>query len=626
MGTSEQDLRKSLGTKEVFSIAAGAMISTGLFVLPAVVYLKAGASILTAYLFASILVIPAMFSKAELATAMPKSGGDYFYINRSFGGLFGTFTGFAAWFSLSLKSAFALIGIGVFLEPLVPVYSPDMIKIIALGFTLIFTVLNLMSVKESGRLQFIMVTILLIILSGFVLIGLSHVDMRHFHPYATGGWKQIVLVTGMIFISYGGLTKVASVAEEIKDPTQAIPRGMFSAFIVVSLLYLLSIIVTVGVLPSRAIEATLTPLSTAAQVFLGKPGYIILSFAAMMAFITTANAGLMAASRSPLAMSRDNILPPVIGRVSKRFKTPYISILLTAAFMSSCIIFLDIESLVKVASTMKLLMFALANISVVLMRQSKIVSYRPTFKSPLYPYFPVIGSILYILLILQMGKLPLILTGLFFLLSLVWYFFYVSSRASQKSAFIHMMEDLTNKEIVEDEAKLESELIDILRERDQIVEDRFDTIISRSPIMDMDHTVTRQEFFHQVARIIGERWKIDIDKVEEKLQLREEQASTLIYPGVAVPHAIPHIIIEGEHTFDIVLVRNRYGIIWNEAGDVVYTAFCLVGTKDERNFHLKALMSIAQILQDPDFNKQWTQARTPEEMRSVVLLTKRRRS
>jgi mannitol/fructose-specific phosphotransferase system IIA component (Ntr-type) len=114
--------------------------------------------------------------------------------------------------------------------------------------------------------------------------------------------------------------------------------------------------------------------------------------------------------------------------------------------------------------------------------------------------------------------------------------------------------------------------------------------------------------------------------VEEKLQLREEQSSTLIYPGVAVPHAIPHIIIEGKHTFDIILVRNKHGIIWNKEGDVVYTAFCLVGTKDERNFHLKALMSIAQILQDPDFNNQWNSARTPEEMRSVVLLTKRRRN
>lgn len=626
MSSAEHGLHRTLNTKEVFAIASGAMISSGLFVLPAVVFLKVGPSILIAYLLASIFIIPSIYSKTELATAMPKAGGDYFYINRSMGGLLGTFIGFASWFSLSLKSAFALVGIGVFLQPLVPVYSPNIVKIIAVGFTLVFTVLNLMSVKESGRIQFIIVMCLLAILGMFIALGLPHVNVSHFQPFVTGGLHKIILVTGMIFISYGGLTKIASMAEEIINPKRAIPIGMFSAYFIVSILYILSIFVTIGILQSDSMRATLTPLSTAAETFLGKPGYVILSLAAMMAFITTANAGLMAASRSPMAMARDNLLPPFIAKVSKKYQTPVLSIILTSAFMVSCIIFLDIEDLVKVASTMKLIMFAMVNLALILMRQSKIVSYRPSFKSPFYPYMQLAGIIIYIILITQMGKLPLLLSGAFFLLSVIWYFIYVRSQDSQKSAFIHMMENLTNKDIVEDEAKLEAELISILRERDQIKEDRFDAIIGRSPIMDMDHTVSRQEFFHEVAMLIGKRWNIDVGKVEKKLQLREEEASTLIYPGVAVPHAIPHIIIEGQHSFDIVLVRNKYGIIWNEAGDVVYTAFCLIGTKDERNFHLKALMSIAQILQDPEFHDQWTKARTPEEMRSVVLLTKRRRS
>ena len=116
-----ETMNKKLGFLEVFSIATGAMISSGLFVLPAVVYGKAGPSILLAYFIAALVVVPAMLSKAELATAMPKSGGDYFFVHRSLGPLFGTFAGLAAWFSLSLKSAFALVGIGIFLAPLVPV-------------------------------------------------------------------------------------------------------------------------------------------------------------------------------------------------------------------------------------------------------------------------------------------------------------------------------------------------------------------------------------------------------------------------------------------------------------------------------------------------------------------------
>lgn len=625
MSTHGQGLHRSLGTKEVFAVASGAMISSGLFVLPAVVYLKIGPSVLTAYLLASLFIIPSMLAKAELATAMPKSGGVYFFVNRSFGPLFGTFTGFASWFSLSLKSAFALVGIGVFLEPFLPSSSPDIVRIIAVGCTLVFTVLNLLSVKESGRIQFYLVLFLLVILGGFAAAGLPHIRAEHFSPYNMGDPGSLILVTGMIFISFGGLTKVASIAEEIKNPKRSIPAGMFSAFFVVSGLYILCIFVTIGTTAPETLRSTLIPLSTAAGNFLGRPGYLLLSFAAMLAFITTANAGLMAASRSPLAMSRDNLLPPRMGEVNPRFQTPVLSILLTAAFMIGCIVFLDIESLVKVASTMKLLMFAMVNASVILMRQSKIVSYRPSFKMPLYPVLPAAGILIYLALIFQMGRLPLILSGGFFLLSALWYLFYVRSQNSRKSAFIHMMEDLTNKEIVEDEAQLESELISILRERDSIKEDRFDAIIGQSPILDLDALMSRQEFFQLAAQVIGERWHIEAAKVEEKLHAREDQSSTLIYPGVAVPHAIPHIIIEGEHSFDILLVRNKKGILWNEEKELVHTAFCLVGSKDERNFHLKALMSIAQILQDPEFHGQWIKARTPEEMRSVVLLTKRKR-
>ncbi len=626
MSPTGKELHKTLGTKEVFSIAAGAMISSGLFVLPAVTYLKAGPAILAGYILASLFVIPSMLAKAELATAMPRSGGDYFFIDRSFGTMLGSFTGFAAWFSLSLKSAFALVGIGIFMEPLFPAVSPHMVKLIAVAFTLIFTVLNLLSVKESGRAQVIMVGILLFILVAFTILGFPHVDLHHLQPFSPKGGRSLFLITGMIFISFGGLTKVASVAEEIKDPARAIPAGMFGAFGVVSLLYFLTIFITLGVLTPDEMAATLTPLSSAAAVFLGRPGFVILALAAMLAFVTTANAGLMAASRSPMAMSRDGLLPACIGRVSRKHQTPVTSILLTSLFMISCIVFLEVEDLVKVASTMKLLMFLFGNISVILMRQSGIVSYRPSFKTPLYPYLPLLGIFIYIALILQMGRLPLILTLVFFVLTTVWYFIWNRGRESRKSAFVHMVENLTNKEIVDDESELEAELFQILRDRDEIKEDRFDSIIAGAPVMDMDRQVSREEFFAQAAALIGKRWDIDPAKVEEKLQIREEQASTLIYPGVAVPHAIPHIIIEGERSFDIILVRNKKGIVWNEAGDVVYTAFCLVGSKDERHFHLKALMSIAQILQDPEFHGQWHKARTAEEMRSVILLTKRRRS
>ncbi|MCK4339882.1 MAG: amino acid permease, partial [Candidatus Cloacimonetes bacterium] len=126
-------LKKQLGLLEVFCIAAGAMISSGLFVLPGIAFAKCGPSVIVAYLIAGIIFIPSLLSKAELGTAMPKAGGSYFFIERSMGPAAGTLGGLASWFSLALKSAFALIGIGAFTILIFPSITGIQIKVIAVA-------------------------------------------------------------------------------------------------------------------------------------------------------------------------------------------------------------------------------------------------------------------------------------------------------------------------------------------------------------------------------------------------------------------------------------------------------------------------------------------------------------
>ena len=107
-------LKRKLGFWDVFCIAAGAMISSGLFVLPGQAFRQCGPAVVLAYALAALMVVPALLSKAELATAMPRSGGSYFFVERSMGALPGTLAGLANWLSIALKSAFAMIGIGAF--------------------------------------------------------------------------------------------------------------------------------------------------------------------------------------------------------------------------------------------------------------------------------------------------------------------------------------------------------------------------------------------------------------------------------------------------------------------------------------------------------------------------------
>src|SRR6056297_3782636 len=162
-------LDKNISLLTAFSIAAGAMISSGLFVLPGVVYSKTGPAIILVYFVAGLLMIPTIFSQSELATAMPKAGGAYNYIMRILGAPAGMIAGFASWFSVAMKSAFALIGIGTFLSILNPEVPEFQIRLLAAGAAIFFTFINLFSTKHSGNLQTIMVIVLLAILTLFLI-------------------------------------------------------------------------------------------------------------------------------------------------------------------------------------------------------------------------------------------------------------------------------------------------------------------------------------------------------------------------------------------------------------------------------------------------------------------------
>ena len=617
------NLKRELKLFDVFSIAAGAMISSGIFILPGLAYYKSGPAVILAYLLAAILVLPAMLSKAELSTAMPKSGGDYFFINRSMGAGFGTLAGISAWFSLAFKSAFALVGIGAFASIIYPELTIFQIKLIAVFFCVVFTLVNLKSTKHTGKVQSIMVVGLLILLSWYVVKGIPSVDNSHFDVFMKGNLKTLFMTSGLIFVSYGGLTKIASVAEEVKNPTRNIPLGMISAFTIVSIAYVLVVFVTVGVLGDNLLLSapkhfTLTPISDAAKVFAGKPGMILLSLAALLAFFSTANAGIMASSRNPMAMSKDNLLPSFFSRLSKKHQTPVNAILFTSSFMV-LVIFLPLETLVKTASTMKILLFIFVNISVIIMRESGIQNYRPKFKSPLYPWMQIFAVLAYLFLIVEMGKLPLILTSCFMLFGLGWYWFYGSIRSNKESALLQLVKRIKAKDL--DTTSIDTELKEIIRERDEIQQDRFDGLIEDAIILDIQGTLKKEDFFHMVSDKICNSFETSCENFHKLLIDRENDSSTVLTENLA----IPHIIIEGEKKFKILLARCKEGIYFSAEAPKVQIVFDIAGSRDERNFHLQALAAIAQIVQNSNFEKKWLSAKNTEALRDIVLLGERRR-
>jgi mannitol/fructose-specific phosphotransferase system IIA component (Ntr-type) len=326
----------------------------------------------------------------------------------------------------------------------------------------------------------------------------------------------------------------------------------------------------------------------------------------------------MAASRYPLAASRDGLIPEFFQRTNARFRTPHVAIMCTGGLMIVALFF-KLKILVEVASAALILTYLFSCLSVVMMRQSRLQNYQPRFKAPFYPWVQIAGIAGYGFLLYEMGGEALLVAGVLVAAGLLTYWFHGRMKANREYALLHLVERITAKELVT--GTLDAELKQIIRERDGIVMDRFDRIVEKSIVLDLDKQMSMNAFFELLAEKLAERVHMSPPKLLERLIAREEDSSTVLSPGLA----IPHIVIDGEKTFDVLLVRSRPGIVFKEDEEPVRSAFVLIGTADERNFHLRALSAIAQIVQDPRFERTWLAARGEQALRDILLLGQRRR-
>jgi APA family basic amino acid/polyamine antiporter len=607
-------LSRELGLLELFCIASGAMISSGLFILPGLAHAYAGPAVVVSYLIAGLLAMTGMLSQAELVSAMPKAGGTYFYITRAMGPALGTVDGLVTWFSLSFKSAFALIGMAAF-----AVIITDLnMQAVAVGLVAVFVVLNLLGIKEAGRAQVSLVAGLLVLLVFYIVRGIPAIQIDHFQPFAPHGLAAVFYTAGFVFVSYGGLLKVASIAEEAREPARVIPLAMILSLLVVTILYMLVVFVTTGILGASVLDNSLTPISDGAGAFLGTAGRVALSIGAILAFVSTANAGMMAASRYPLALSRDGLIPEFIRKINPRFRTPHVSIIITGIFMTVAI-FLKLNVLVKVASTVLILTYLFSCLSIIVLRESRLQNYQPKFHAPLYPWVQMAGIVGFGLLLFEMGGPALLASLILIVGGLFVYWFYGRIRSSREYALIYLVERITAKELTT--RSLETELKEIIRERDDISADRFDNVIEKSVVLDVDMPVKMEDLFQLAADRMADRLDLEPEELFRLLVEREKESTTVLGAHLA----IPHIIVKGEHEFDILLARCRPGVKFPGADEKVHAIFVLAGSRDERPFHLRSLAAIAQIVQDPHFEDRWMRARRKEDLRDIILLGKRRR-
>lgn len=608
------ELKKGISFFGVFSIATGAMISSGIFILPGLAFAKAGPALFISYFIAGLLGLLGILSVIELSTAMPKAGGDYYFINKTFGPLLGTVSGFLGWFALSLKSAFAIFGI----TEIIYLFTGTSPVISGLILVLAFVAINTIGVQEAATFQVILVALLLGLMVIFIFLGGRGVDTTNYSPFFKAGINEIIATAGFVFISFGGLLKVANVSEEVINPKRNIPLGIIVSVAVVTVLYTLITFVLVGTLDPEKFRTSLTPVADAARALAGTPGYIMIIVASLFAFFTTANAGIMSASRYPMALSRDELLPAGMDYVSERFKTPVYSILFTGILIGLSL-FLPLEMLVKAASTVILTSYVLTNIAVVIFRESRLTNYQPSFMTPLYPWLQIASIILFSFFIFDLGVDAIELSLGFLAVSLCVFLLYGRKKKNRESALLHLLSRIVDSQLKD--KNLEDELREVLISRDEIEQDAFDQLIKAAPVYDIKDKIDFATLLERIGDDMAEISGMSKKELTSLYLNREEEESTVMTDFLA----IPHIVVDKEDTMFLVLVRSLEGIYFHDDGAEINALFILGGSAEKRHLHLKTLASIATLVDHKDFQKKWMEAHNSTEIKNLMVLNCRKR-
>lgn len=435
---NDHDMARVLGVKSVVSLSLAAMVGSVL-VLPGPAVNITGSSALLAVAVSACFVLSGAFDKSEIATAMPVSGGAYVYLAKAFGPLCGSMAGFALWFSLIFKGAFGLAGFKAYLGHMMgDDYKNQskaekekfewLVKGIALALLTILLIGNLLGLKKIKFYQKIATLIAMFSMWLLSLVSLgswkSSEFEDHFFEEDLPGFIECI---GFVYMGYAGLTKICALASEIKNPERNMPRSIWFSLGFFFPFFSTVLLACIGNIPYQNLKGDLAPLYTLAIVVGGdKFGKIlggIVGIICIMAMASMANISLMAVSRFPFAMARDGLLPPVFAKTLDN-DAPFISLIMSALAMGFSIAFLPVKNIAKLCSAVMLIIFTLVNVSLIVFRTHDEYWYKPTFRSPCFPYLQLFGITGKLVMLVYLGMDGVVATIAVFFMGFVCYYFY----------------------------------------------------------------------------------------------------------------------------------------------------------------------------------------------------------
>jgi len=376
-----KQLKRQLGLRQAVAVGVGGTIGGGIFVLVGAAAGVAGPAVLLSFVLAFVASLLIALPYAELSSRFPLAGGGYAFAKAVFDRGWAFLLGWAYWGAYVFISGYVTLGFGGYLQLLTGI--PGLVG--AEILIALVTTMNLIGLRVSGKAQATLVAGSVVVLAGFAVTGLSHVEAQNFSPFFPSASGGVLAAALLAFLAFGGFDMVASAGEEVTRPERNLPLAILLTLALVLGLYLVVAYVAVGTVPLARLGASSVPLSEAAAAIFGPElGQRLVGMAAILTTAATANAVLIVTSRVTFAMSRDGMLPSALSAIRASSTAPWASVLLNGFLIALVPLLGSVVLVATIGGFLYVLhfMFPIAAVVVLRRRERKARPSRSSFRVP----------------------------------------------------------------------------------------------------------------------------------------------------------------------------------------------------------------------------------------------------
>lgn len=405
----EVRLSREMRLLDVTMIGVGAMIGAGIFVLTGIAAGVAGPALILAFALNGIVTIFTAMVYAELGSCFHDAGGGYLWVKKGLPDPNGFLSGWMSWFAHAVACSLYALGFGAYFGLVLKSLGYEggdhwplsLQKLLATAVVVVFCYINYRGASETGKAGNIVTVAKILVLGVFIGFGLAALRGRpdwtsHFTDFMPQGWGGVFMAMGLTFIAFEGYEIIAQCSEEVRDPRRNIPRAIFWSLAIVVPIYLLVALVAIGAIDGGGVptwrylaEKKEIALVEAARQFFAGGGLMIL-VGGLLSTMSALNATIFSSSRVSFAMARDHNLPGMFARLSRRRKTPHVSIAFSMAIIIAMLLWLPIEDVAAAADIMFMLLFLQVNVAIISIRR-KLPELDRGYTIPWFPLVPILG-------------------------------------------------------------------------------------------------------------------------------------------------------------------------------------------------------------------------------------------